>query len=74
MTEPSLHDHKGVREIILPTDQSPRDLVLDEFHAAISGKKPATHDGRWGMANLELCIAAIQSSALGREILLRSPG
>ncbi|WKL14403.1 Gfo/Idh/MocA family oxidoreductase [Comamonas testosteroni] len=58
------------REIILPTDRSPRDLVLEELHDAIRGKVPATHDGRWGLANLEICLAAIASSVNGAEVLL----
>ena len=58
-------------EISLPTDRSPRDLVLEELHDAIRGKAPATHDGRWGLANLEICLAAIASSESGSEVLLR---
>ena len=57
-------------EIILPTDRAPRELVLDEFHDAIRGTAPATHDGRWGLANLEICLAAIASSESGREVML----
>ncbi|MFZ3358098.1 MAG: hypothetical protein WA177_04990, partial [Xanthobacteraceae bacterium] len=61
----------GRKEIILPTDKSPRDLVLDELHDALSGKRAPIHDGQWGLANLEVCLAAIESSASGREIELR---
>ena len=57
-------------EIILPTGRAPRELVLDEFHGAIRGTAPATHDGRWGLANLEICLAAIASSESGREVML----
>ncbi len=53
-----------------PCERSPRELVLDEFHAAIAGRKPALHDGRWGPANLELCITAIESSRSGQEVRL----
>ena len=61
----------GVREIVLPVDHSPRELVLDEFHAAITGTSPALHDGRWGLATLELCVAALESSRTGAEVRLR---
>jgi phthalate 4,5-cis-dihydrodiol dehydrogenase len=61
----------GRREVVLPTDKSPRDLVLDEFHDAMTGKRPPVHDGRWGLANLEVCVAAIESSKVGREIELK---
>ncbi len=60
----------GVREVAVPLDRSPRDRVLDEWHAAISGSAPALHDGRWGLANLEVCVAALASSAQGGEVLL----
>lgn len=61
----------GRNEIVLTTDKSPRDLVLDEFHDAMTGARPPVHDGRWGLANLEVCIAAIESSQSGREIALQ---
>jgi phthalate 4,5-cis-dihydrodiol dehydrogenase len=61
----------GREEIVLPNDRSPRDLVLDEFHDALTGRRKPVHDGRWGLANLEVCIAAIESSRTGQEITLR---
>ena len=65
-----VYSEKGRDEIALPKDTSPRDLVLEEFAQAIGGK-PTTHNGRWGLANLEVCTAAIESSRTGREIELR---
>lgn len=32
--------------------------------------KPLFHDGRWGMATLEVCLAMIQSAKERREIML----
>lgn len=58
-------------EIVLPTDHGPRDLVLAELHDAIVSGKPALHDARWGLANLEICDAAIESSTTGREVFLK---
>lgn len=60
----------GREEIALPADRSPRTLVLNEFSDAIRGITPATHDGRWGLATLEVCTAAILSSQCGKEIEL----
>jgi len=65
-----VYSEQGLTEIKLPTDRSPRDLVLAEMHDAITGVRPALHDGRWGLANLEVCDAAIASSAIGQEVLL----
>ncbi len=61
----------GREEIVLPTEASPRDLVLDEFHDALTGRRRPVHDGRWGLANLEVCVAAIDSAATGHEVMLR---
>jgi len=61
---------QGTQDIHLPNDLSPRDHVLIEFHDAITGKRPALHDGRWGLATLEVCEAVMASSASGREVSL----
>jgi phthalate 4,5-cis-dihydrodiol dehydrogenase len=65
-----VYTHDGVSEIPLSSERSPRELVLDELHAAVAGQAPAVHDGKWGLANLEVCAAAIESSASGREVQL----
>jgi len=65
-----VYTENGREEIKLPTDRTPRDLVLSEFGDAIAGKRPCIHDGRWGLANLEICAAALESSRTGREVLL----
>jgi phthalate 4,5-cis-dihydrodiol dehydrogenase len=66
-----VYTRDGCQEIALPTDRSPRDLVVAEWHDAITGAAPALHDGRWGLANLELCAAAIASSAGATDIALK---
>jgi phthalate 4,5-cis-dihydrodiol dehydrogenase len=65
-----VYSERGREEIALPADRSPRDLVIEEFADAIAGK-PVTHTGRWGLANLEVCTAAIESSRTGKEIELK---
>jgi phthalate 4,5-cis-dihydrodiol dehydrogenase len=64
-------DAAGRREMVLPVDRSPREAVLDEFHAAITGLAAALHDGRWGLATLEVCLAAHNASRTGRAERLR---
>ena len=66
-----VYTRDGCTEIALPTDRSPRDLVIAEFYDAITGAAPALHDGRWGRANLEICAAAIASSAGANDVQLR---
>jgi phthalate 4,5-cis-dihydrodiol dehydrogenase len=65
-----IYSEGGREEIVLPTDRTPRDLVLEEFYDAMTGVRPPVHDGRWGLANLEICVAALQSAREGREIEL----
>ncbi len=66
-----VYSGEGQREIILSAERSPRDLVMTEFHDAITGRAPAIHDGRWGLANLAVCEAAIASSASGRDEIVK---
>jgi phthalate 4,5-cis-dihydrodiol dehydrogenase len=65
-----VYSDKGCEEVALPANKAPRDLVIAEFADAIAGK-PTTHTGRWGLANLEVCTAAIESSRSGKEIELK---
>jgi phthalate 4,5-cis-dihydrodiol dehydrogenase len=65
-----LYSESGREEIVLPTDRSPRSLVLDELADALLRDVPPIHDGRWGLANLEVCAAAIASSQSGRDVEL----
>jgi phthalate 4,5-cis-dihydrodiol dehydrogenase len=61
---------EGHREIALPTDTTPHDLLAAEFHDVIRGIRPALHDGRWGLANLEVCDAALRSAQSGASVAL----
>ena len=65
-----IHTTDGVRELPLPLQRSPRERVLDEWQAAIHGSAAAVHSGHWGLANLELCVAALRSSQTQREVAL----
>jgi phthalate 4,5-cis-dihydrodiol dehydrogenase len=65
-----LYTDRGREEIVLPPDCNPRSLVLDEFADAILDKAPAVHDGRWGLATLEVCAAVLSSSRSGCEVEL----
>jgi phthalate 4,5-cis-dihydrodiol dehydrogenase len=65
-----VYSAKGREEIALPRGKTPRDLVIEEFARAVAGK-PVTHTGGWGLANLEVCTAAIESSMTGKEVELK---
>jgi phthalate 4,5-cis-dihydrodiol dehydrogenase len=66
-----VYTEAGRSDLPLPTSPSPRARVTAEFHDAICGLTPAVHDGHWGVANLEVCEAAIASSSRGRDIELK---
>jgi phthalate 4,5-cis-dihydrodiol dehydrogenase len=47
-----------------------RRAELEELYAAVVGGQPLWHDGRWGMATLEVCLAIMDSARERREIML----
>jgi phthalate 4,5-cis-dihydrodiol dehydrogenase len=47
-----------------------RQVLLDELVAAVRGTGGVTHDGRWGVANVEVCEALVRSSDLRQEVVL----
>jgi phthalate 4,5-cis-dihydrodiol dehydrogenase len=55
----------------IPLEDEPRGQAeLDELSAAVRGEHPAVHDGRWGAATLEVCLAIHESAARRAEVLL----
>ncbi|WP_102348696.1 Gfo/Idh/MocA family oxidoreductase [Bacillus sp. Marseille-P3661] len=48
-----------------------RDLMIEELYDAIYNDKKLIHDGHWGMANLEVCIAVLESSEQRKEVYLQ---
>ena len=45
-------------------------VELEELWGTLSEGKPISHDGRWGMATLEVAVAIVQSARERREIML----
>jgi phthalate 4,5-cis-dihydrodiol dehydrogenase len=66
-----IYDDFGRRFDQLPDPTVPRVEVIDELCGAIFDQRPVLHDGRWGMATMEVCLAILQSSREGREIALK---
>ena len=63
-----LYDKNGRREIAVPRKEGGRLAELAEMHEALTvGRKPF-HDGRWGLATLEVCFAILESARTGREV------
>ncbi len=58
------------REMPLDTDETGRDAVVCELYNAVVHHRPPLHSGRWGKANLEVCLAALESARERQEIRL----
>lgn len=48
----------------------PRTEVIDELCEAVLGSHAPLHDGDWGLATLEVCIAMLRSARESREVRL----
>jgi phthalate 4,5-cis-dihydrodiol dehydrogenase len=50
---------------------SQRRAELEELYDSVVLGKPLWHDGRWGMATLEVCLAIMESARQRKEIMLQ---
>lgn len=64
-----LYSREGVREVPI-ADELRGTPELDELYAAIHDGVPVSHDGHWGLATLEACLAIHESSRTRREVVL----
>lgn len=65
-----VYTEEGKREITIARGSHGREAELTELHDAIVHNRPLFHDGRWGEATLEVCLAILQSAAEKREIVM----
>jgi phthalate 4,5-cis-dihydrodiol dehydrogenase len=69
-----LHDDEGKHDIPVEAGRemgvSQRRAELEELYDAVILGKPLWHDGRWGMATLEVCLAIMESARERKEIRL----
>ncbi|WP_237215763.1 Gfo/Idh/MocA family protein [Falsiroseomonas oryziterrae] len=65
-----VHDDDGLRLERTPLPALPRAEVPDAFVAAIRDGVAPAHDGAWGLATLEACLALLASAREGREVAL----
>lgn len=57
-------------DIPVPPLPTGRDVLLDEAYEAVVSDRPPPHGGAWGKANLEVCLAAVESTRTRREVTL----
>ena len=65
-----IYDDDGLRDVPLARGAAGRRAELEELYNALVLGKPVFHDGRWGMATLEVCLAVMQSARERKEIML----
>src|SRR5262245_4754533 len=58
------------REVPLSTEDTGRDAVVRELYDAVVNARAPLHGGRWGKANLEVCLAVLTSARERREVRL----
>jgi len=58
------------REIALPAGSRGREAEVEELYNAVVHSRPVFHDGRWGAATLEVCLAMLESAEKRQEIFL----
>jgi phthalate 4,5-cis-dihydrodiol dehydrogenase len=58
------------RQITLPAGSRGREAEVEELYNAVVHDRPAFHDGHWGAATLEVCLAMIESAEKRHEVFL----
>jgi len=66
-----IYDDNGQRELSVEGIHDERMAELDEMYDAVIHGRPVAHDGRWGMATLEVVLAIMESARERRELLMR---
>jgi phthalate 4,5-cis-dihydrodiol dehydrogenase len=65
-----IYDEHGRTEVPCRIWDGPLKVELEDFHKALTEDSAVSHDGQWGKATLEVCLAIIRSSREGREVVL----
>ena len=65
-----VYGDEGRREVPVIGDRGTGMLEMEELWDSVAHGKPIVHDGRWGLATLEVGEAMVQSARERREIML----
>lgn len=65
-----VYGDEGRREVPVFGGRGVGMLEMAELYDDLTGGDPITHDGRWGLATLEVGTAIVESDRLGREVTL----
>jgi phthalate 4,5-cis-dihydrodiol dehydrogenase len=58
------------KEIHIEAGRRGREAEVEELYNAVVHNRPVFHDGRWGAATLEVCLAILESAKERKEIFL----
>lgn len=65
-----VYDDERQREVAVTGEGAWGTAELRELHAAITRGAPISHDGRWGLATLEVAVGIMQSARERREVFM----
>jgi phthalate 4,5-cis-dihydrodiol dehydrogenase len=65
-----VYDDEGVHDAPISVPGVNYNNEIDEMYAAVTEDRPVYHDGRWGMATLEVCLAIMESARTRKEVFL----
>ncbi|HLY63923.1 MAG TPA: gfo/Idh/MocA family oxidoreductase, partial [Chloroflexota bacterium] len=66
-----LYGDEAIEEIAVERGLFGRQAEITELYNAVVHGQPMFHDGRWGEATLEVCLAILQSAAERKEIQMK---
>ena len=66
-----LYDSKGVSEMLLEQEVRGRAAELMDLYRGVVHGERIFHDGGWGMATLEICLAILNSAKSRSEVILK---
>jgi phthalate 4,5-cis-dihydrodiol dehydrogenase len=61
-----VYDDEGVHELPIQREMRGRAAELMDLYGAVVNGAPIFHDGRWGRATLEVCVAILESARTHR--------
>lgn len=65
-----IYGEDGVKEVLLDKELRGRAAELMDLYRGVVHGEPIFHDGSWGKATLEICLAIMESARQGKEITL----
>lgn len=65
-----IYGDEGKREVPIGPAMVGRQAEVTELYEAVVKGRPVYHDGRWGEATLEVCLAILRSAAERREVYM----